>query len=283
MTAATPSNAPADFSRILRDRELFAQEQGDSFTNRLNAWFDSLLLQSGVPLAPPMVPLLSLFAAVTLGGTVFVVTENPLGAAVAILAGMVAPIAVLMAMRARRQRIITEQLPPMLDELARAAKTGRSIEQCLEMVAADTPDPLGSELRAVVGRLKLGADLPMALADLGPRTGVVSLNVLVTALCVHHQLGGDLVSVLERLAHTVRSRLLFLGRLRAATIAGRATAVLMVVLPVAIFTFFILRDPDYLTKLMAARWGRSATMFAIGLQIVGSVWILRILKRSQQY
>jgi tight adherence protein B len=113
------------------------------------------------------------------------------------------------------------------------------------------------------------------------RTGLSSLNVLVMALTVHQEAGGDLVSVLERLARTIRDRLMFLGRLRVATTASRATAILMIMLPPGILAFFIFRDPDYMTNLLSSTWGQRTMILAVVLQIVGSTWVMRILKNSQ--
>jgi tight adherence protein B len=170
----------------------------------------------------------------------------------------------------------------MVDELARAARTGRSLEHCFAMVADDTPAPLGDELRTSSRKMQMGANISEAVRDLPTRTGVVSLSVFATALSVHHQTGGDLIHVLERLASTIRDRLTFLGRLKTATTASRATALLMIILPPAILAFFMFRDPTYFDSLMSSSWGRNVTLFAIFLQIVGSIWIVRILRNSQR-
>jgi len=170
----------------------------------------------------------------------------------------------------------------MLEELARAAKTGRSVEQSLEMVSADTPAPLGDELKLAAGRLKMGVQLKDALRDLPHRTGLMTLSLLCTTLTVQQQTGGDLVTVLERLSRTVRDRVAFLGRLRAATAASRATAILMIVLPPAVLAFFIIRKPTYMQELFSSAWGRNATILAVVLEVVGALWIMRILKTSQQ-
>ena len=130
-------------------------------------------------------------------------------------------------------------------------------------------------------RLDMGLPLREAVRDLPHRTGVNTFSLLNTTLIVQQQTGGDLVMVLERLSRTVRDRLLFLGRLRAATAASRATAMLMILLPPAVLAFFSFREPDYLQHLLSSSWGRNATLLALGLEVVGAVWVLRILKDSQ--
>lgn len=271
-----------EFAAILRDQQEFAVPGRDTLGNRLNGWFDRLMIQSGADLSPAMLLALCLCSAVACGGLAFVVQENLLTTAIGALLGAAAPLVAAVIIRSRRQSEMLKQLPAMLDELARAARTGRSLEKCLALVADDTPQPLGGELRRCTRRLDLGMSINDALGELPLRTGLPATNVLVSALAVHRETGGDLVKVLERLAQTLRTRIQFQGRLKAATAASRATALLMLVVPPAVLAFFIFRDPDYLTNLMRSAWGFRVTLTAAVLQIIGSLWVLRILKHSGQ-
>jgi tight adherence protein B len=213
---------------------------------------------------------------------VFVLHENPITTAIAAFMGFVAPVIIAVLMRSRRQTVMMNQMPPMIDELSRAAKTGRSLEACLQVVANDTPAPLGSELRRCTDRVTFGLPLSQALEELPIRTGLVSTSVLATALSVHRETGGDLVNVLHRLSATIRDRIQFQGRLAAATAASRAVALMMITLPPAILAFFIFRDPDYLQNLMDSTWASRLTVLAIILQIIGSLWVMRVLASSKQ-
>ena len=285
--AATTSSwqqpTPAsDFSGILKERETFGSGRGDDTADQINSWFDELMLQSGLGLSPSMLLATCLCSGLALGGLIFVIQENLLTTALGTMVGFILPVVIVTVVRTRRQDKISSQIPPMLEELARAAKTGRSVEQSLAMVSADTPDPLGAELKLATGRVEMGIPLKDALRDLPHRTGLMTLSLLCMTLTVQQQTGGDVVTVLERLSRTVRDRLLFQGRLRASTAASRATAILMLVLPPAVLTFFVVRKPTYLTELLSSSWGRNSTILAICLEIVGAIWIMRILKSSQQ-
>ncbi|RLS39957.1 MAG: pilus assembly protein TadB, partial [Planctomycetota bacterium] len=136
-----------EFGGILREQETYAESNSDGLGNRINSWFDLLMIQSGIELSPSMVLALSLCSGVAVGGLTFVLQENPITAAIGAFFGFLAPIIVAVIMRSRRQSVMMNQMPPMVDELARAAKTGRSLESCLQVVATDTPAPLGDELR----------------------------------------------------------------------------------------------------------------------------------------
>lgn len=275
-----PIESRPEFAGILKENVSFSTGRNEDSADRLNGWFDELMLQSGLGISPVVLLMLSVLATIALGGTAFVLQENMLSTAFAAAVGFVLPVCIVMTVRSRRQSQILKQLPSMIGELARAARTGRSLEQCLSLVANDTADPLGGEMQLCSRRLAMGLSPESALKDLPTRTGIQTLNVLVTALVVHHRTGGDLVRVLDRLAHTIRDRLSFLARLRAQTAASRATAILMITIPALVLGFFIFRDPNYLTRLMQSNWGKYAMVLAIVLQIVGSIFVLRILRNT---
>ncbi len=282
LPVSRPIASNPGYAGILKQQELFAGADDDATSNRINSSFDRLMLQSGVGLTPMTVLMLCCLSGLIVGGLILVMQENPMTASFGLVLGAILPLAWVMIARVRRQREMTRQLPGMIEELARAAKTGRSIEQCWAMVAHDTPRPLGSEMQICSRRMQMGQDVASAIHDLPYRTGLVSLNILTTAMSVHQRSGGDLVSVLERLARTIRDRLLYLGRLRAVTIGSRWTAILMLILPPLIVFFFMLRDPTYLTQLLSTFGGRMITITAIGLQLVGSLWVLAVLRNSQR-
>ena len=271
-----------EFAGILKDDSRYAIGEPHTASDRLNGWFDQLVIQSGWNAAPSMLLSLCIVSGTLVGGLTFVFQENVLIAAAGGLLGAVLPVLGLLIAKSRRQAEMIKQMPEMIEKLVRAARSGHSLENCFQLAAEETPNPLGTELKLCSRKMQLGIDLNAALRELPQQTGLVSLNLFVMALAVHHQSGGDLVGVLERLSSTIRDRLLFLGRLKAATAASRATAVLMIALPPAILGFFVAREPDYLTDLWASTWGRGMTVTAVVLQIIGSCWVLHILKTTRR-
>ncbi|WP_459558219.1 type II secretion system F family protein [Lacunimicrobium album] len=283
------TNSPAisitpkpEFAGILKQQERFATSDRKDTSNQINSWFDLVMVQSGIDYAPSFVIFLSMFSALIFGGAAFVIQEDFLTTALSAMVGAILPLGVILSIRARRQTVMLNQMPNMVDELARAAKTGRSLDQCIHLVAHDTPSPLGDELKDCSRKMRMGLHVGDALSNLTERTGLSSMKIFTMAISVHQTTGGDLVSVLERLSRTLRDRLQFLGRLRAATAASRATAILMIAIPPLILVFFIYRDPNYFSTLMNSSWGRGATFMGIALEIIGALWVLRILQTSKR-
>ena len=272
-----------EFRGILKRDVRFASGQDNSTSEAVNGWFDRLMLQSGIQTEPSVWLMLCLLTAVALGGLTFVAIEDFLLTAFATVFGMLAPILLAAVLRSRRQKQIMEQLPAMAEEMARAARSGRNVESSFMLVAADTPAPLGIELKLVARRTEMGIALGSAVQDLPERTGVAAVTMLTSAIGVHQETGGDLVQVLERLATAVRDRLHFFNRLRAATIASRLGAIMMLIIPPLVMGFFLFRNPLHLQELMASFWGRLSLWTGITLQVVGAFFVFRILRKSARF
>ncbi len=132
-----PIDSLPDFAGILRDQETFGsgKDEPTDFSDSINSAFDRLMIQSGMQIAPSLLLFLSFFAALVVGGLAFIAQENPLTASMMAGFGGVGPILAAIIIRSNRQRKMQQQLPSMIDELARAAKTGRSIQKCWEIFA----------------------------------------------------------------------------------------------------------------------------------------------------
>lgn len=278
----SPLNHP-EFAGLLREHQPFAQGSAAGAAESLNRWFDLLMLQSGIRCAPSVWLALSLVSSLTVGGMVFVLSEQAGAATAAAVVGLLLPVALAMLLRSRRRSRVLEQLPGMVEELARAARSGRNLESAFELVAGDTPAPLGEELRLSARRAEMGIDLASAVRDLPLRTGVSTLTIFSSAVAVHQDTGGDLITVLERLGGSIRDRLHFASRLKAATIASRMGATMMIVIPIGVMSFYVFRDPDYLTRLTTSFWGRLSLGLGLGLQVLGCSLVYRILKQSARF
>jgi tight adherence protein B len=272
-----------EFSGVLREDYAYARGDGQGTGDAVNGSFDRLMRQSGIQTAPPVWLSLCLLSGVALGGLAWLVTERVSVSSFMAIAGLLLPIVTAMILRSRRQRAIMNQLPGMAEELARSARAGRNLEQSFRLVAADTASPLGDELRWSARRMDMGLDIASAVRDLSDRTGVSTLTVFSSAVSVHQETGGDLISVLERLATAVRDRLHFVSRQRAATIAARLGTAMMVVIPVLVVSFYVFRDANYLNTLLNSFWGRLSLWMGIVLQIAGGLLVLRILRRSARF
>jgi tight adherence protein B len=272
-----------EFAGLLKETESFARGSGTGASEAVNGWFDRLMRQSGIRTTPGVWLGLCAVMGLAFAGSLQVTLERPLVSAVAGLAGLSFPILLAMVLRSRRQASILKQLPPASEELARLARSGRNLQQSFVLVAADTPAPLGDELRLSARRMEMGLEPAEATRDLVDRTGVAALTMLSSAIAVNQETGGDLIVVLERLATSVRDRLHFSSRQRAATIASRLGAFMMVLVSAGVVVFYTVRDPNYLDSLFSSYWGRLSFWAGVVLQVVGGLLVYRILGRTAKF
>ena len=151
------------------------------------------------------------------------------------------------------------------------------------LVAGDTQAPLGTELKLSVRRMEMGLDVASSVRDLADRTGVSTLTIFSSALALHQDTGGDLIMVLERLATAVRDRLHFVARQRAATVASRWGAAIMIFIPFVVMIIYSVWYPDYLAQLTDSYAGRMSLWLGTTGLLVGSFLVYRILARSARF
>lgn len=161
------------------------------------------------------------------------------------------PLIVLNRARARRLGQIAEQLPLALDVVVRSLRAGHPTPVSLALVAREMGDPIGTEFGMVSDELTYGLDIDTAMRNLAERAGLEDLRLLAAAMSVQSTTGGNLVEVLANLSHVIRERLQMRRKIRAVSAEGRASAVLLSLLPFILFGLLQLIAPSFYT----AVWG----------------------------
>ncbi|MGD0224961.1 MAG: type II secretion system F family protein [Terriglobia bacterium] len=234
--------------------------------------------QAGMQVRPGRIVL---FGAV-IGLVTFEVVETKYGIFfLAMASGVTAaflPLIYVAIKRARRLAALEKQLPEVIDLLARSVRAGHSFASGLEIISTELPDPAAAEFRITFDEQRLGLPLRDALIGLSERIPLVDIRLLVIALLVQKETGGNLAEVLDKLAHVIRERFRIAGEVRIRTAQGRLTAAVLIALP--LFTMLVLRviAPDYITTLFVDRIGQVLLIIAGVMQILGSVVIWKIVQ-----
>jgi tight adherence protein B len=174
-----------------------------------------------------------------------------------ILGGLVACVAMtlpLLYLRFQRHRVERKFGAQLLDTvglLASSVRSGHSLLQALEHVTTEAPEPTRSAIALVVREVGLGASQEDALERLGDRLPTDDLELIVSALNVHHQIGGSLAKVLDSISDTIRERVRIEGDIRGLTAQQRYSAYILSLLPVAAAVALLLFSPDYVAPLFA--------------------------------
>jgi tight adherence protein B len=207
----------------------------------------------------------------------FVFLHGFLPAAVALAAGATVPYSVLKFKRGRRLAAFNAALAPAIDLMARALRAGHSINSLMELVAEQSPEPLGGEFGQVFQQQKFGLRFRDALLALGERVPSRDLHFLITAILVQRETGGDLTEIFDQISRVIRERLRIEGEVRTHTAQGRLTGWILGLLPVVLLVLINIVSPGYSSLLFHDPTGQKLLYAGGILIIVGGLVIRQIV------
>ena len=185
--------------------------------------------------------------------------------------------ALLVVLTTRRTRAFSEQLPDTLQILAGSLRAGYGLVQAVDAVSHEAPSPTQEEFRRVVLEHRLGRDLTDALQAMSDRIDTEDLRWVVQAVDIHREIGGDLASILDTVAGTVRERAQILRQVRALTAEGRLSAYILLALPFVLAGIMRIVNPDYFLSLTRGS-GLVMSLFGLGLLGVGALWFRKLCR-----
>ena len=238
----------------------------------------NLIAQSGTRVSASAVVIVSILLAVTCAVTSWVLVPFVGAPVVAAVLGACLPLAVLRGRRTRRLKRFEEQFPEALDLLSRAIRAGHAFTTAMGMVASEAPEPIGPEFRKTFDEQNFGLPLKDALHGLSVRVPLLDVRFFVTAVLIQRETGGNLSEILENLATVVRERFKVLRQVRVHTAHGRFTGYVLIALPVALAMALMFINPEHMSLLFTERMGHVMLTIAIVLQVIGIIWIKRVVK-----
>jgi len=197
------------------------------------------------------------------------------------IAAIVASTLPILWLRWRRRKIrqrFSDQLLDTIALLASSVQAGHSLLQALEHVTSQAPEPTRSAIGLVVREIGLGASQEDALERLADRLPSEDLELIVSAVNVHHQIGGSLAKVLDAIGSTIRERTRVAGDIRGLTAQQRYSAYVLSLLPVAAAGALMIFSPDYVEVLFAPGPLRIALIGAGTMVLVGFLIMNRMAK-----
>jgi tight adherence protein B len=198
--------------------------------------------------------------------------------------GALAPIYYLMFKRGQRLNRFTEQFPDALDMISRSLKAGHSFTAAMQLVASEMADPVAALFRTAYDEQALGVSTREAVAHMTDRVESTDLRFFVIAINIHREIGGNLGEILERLAKTIRERLVIRRQVRVYTAQARMSGYILAAVPVAMAFFFYNMSEGYMQELWTTdiTWkgvkvGVLAIAFAVVAQVTGFLVIRKIV------
>ena len=181
--------------------------------------------------------------------------------------------------RARTKRLwkFEEQFPEGIDLIARALRAGHTFQTGLSMVADEIEAPVGTEFRLLFDRQNFGMPLTDALRAFAERVPILDAKFFATAVLTQRDAGGNLAEVLDNLSSVIRERFKIRRQVRVISAHGRITGWVLAGLPPALTIVFMIVSSKHMQTLYNDPLGRQMIVVAIGLQIMGTLIIRKIV------
>lgn len=223
-------------------------------------------------------------AAAYVAGFIFPGFQNVIALIVFFLLGLYAPRFYLKYRQGKRLKAFATQLPDTITLLANSLRAGSSFLQGIELVTREARPPISEEFERVVREMQLGMALHPALNNLVRRVASEDLELMVTAIQIQSQVGGNLATVLDSIAFTIRERIRIQGEIQTLTAMQRYSGYVITLLPIGLAGLLFLISPSYMTRMLADppnMFGLplGIIFFAVGLisMGIGYVFIRRIV------
>ena len=179
--------------------------------------------------------------------------------------------------RTRRLYAFESELPEAIDLLGRAIRAGHPLSSGMKMVADETGEPISGEFRRTFEENRFGVPFEDAIQEMSDRVDIVDVRILVTAILIQREVGGNLAEVLDNLASVIRARFTIRRQLRVYTAQGRMSGYVLAALPIVVGTLIYLLNPEYGKLMFVHPLGRVLLGVAVVMQVIGFLWIRKII------
>jgi tight adherence protein B len=180
--------------------------------------------------------------------------------------------------RAQRFAKFEENLPETLDLMVSALRAGHSLVSALDLAANEAPDPIGKEFRICFDEQNYGLELKTAMSNLAERVPLQDLKIVITAILIQKESGGNLAEVFDKAAYVIRERFRLKRQVRVHTAQGRLTGWILSFLPIVLGIGLYFLNPESMSLLWTRAIGVKLLYLSGTMTIVGALIIRKIVR-----
>ncbi len=184
--------------------------------------------------------------------------------------------------KAGRLKAFNGQLADTITLIANALRAGSSFLQAVEMVVRETLPPISTEFGRVIREVNLGLPFDQALENMLRRVRSDDLELMVTAISIQHQVGGNLAEILDSIAFTIRERVRIKGEIRTLTAQQRMSGYVVGFLPIGLTAVLFVIAPNFMAPMFRkppAVLGLPAGLIILGIAAFSMLMGFTIIRR----
>ena len=217
--------------------------------------------------------ILQVLAALGFGAAAYFLLDKAivLGILAAVL-GWFAPRWYMSYRQGARLRAFNDQLGDTLNLMVNGLRSGYSVLQAMEAVSREMAPPIATEFSRVVQEVQIGVPIDQAMTNMLRRIRSDDLDLVVTAINVQREVGGNLAEILDVISFTIRERVRIKGEIRTLTAQGRYSGYVISLLPICLALLLFGINRQYISRLFTSGWCGWA-MVVCGLLMIATGYI----------
>jgi tight adherence protein B len=275
----TPQQAGSPLDRLRRGLQ---RSVGSRFerTDRAGQLADRLA-RADLKLRPAEWILVSLGATAAVAVLALLRFGSPIAALIGAVVGYVGAQAVLPIRASRRAKAFDAQLSPAMLAISGAMKAGYTFAQAVDLAAKNSPNPIGAELARLTREVQLGIPMNDAFVRMVKRNESEDLRLMLVAVQIQSQVGGNLAQIIDTIEFTVRERVRIRGEIKTLTSQARASGYVLLALPFALGGILMVIAPTYFSPMVhklpgQIMLGMAAFMMACGYGIIRKITAIKV-------
>lgn len=208
---------------------------------------------------------------------VYLMTQNFIMVFLTYILGVVTPPYLVRVAQKKKLKKFNLQIGDTLGIISNALRAGFSFLQTMDMVGKEMPAPIGKEFARTFREISLGTTTEEALQNLAKRVDSDDLDLLVTAVLIQRQVGGNLAEILDSISQTIRERIRIQGEIKTLTAQGRISGVIIGLIPPGLIVLILVINPGYMMPLFQSPVGLIMLGGCIVNEIIGMLLIRKII------
>ena len=220
---------------------------------------------------------LSIAAVVVVPILLWFVFANPIVPIIGGIAAYFAPRIIVKRMNKKRIDLFEKQLPDALLMVSGSMRAGASLAVGMESMTKESKPPLSQEFSLLLAEQRLGVDFDVALVNMEKRIPVPDFVLLVAAMRITREVGGNFAEILESLSHTLRRKHEMEGKIKALTAQGRMQGLVMAALPLFLMGILTFREPEAMAPLYHTLMGWATLVVVFVMIFIGYMGIRKIV------
>lgn len=223
--------------------------------------------------SPKNIVMLYFILPLVFGIAAYIFLQSTIFVIFGVLLGLAIPNLILKMRYKRRIQKFNEQLVDAINMLSSCLKGGLSLLQGLEVLVEEMPAPMSQEMGLVIKENKMGIPLEESLIRLNKRMNIEELGLVINALLVSRETGGELTKVFSRLTITIRDNRKLKESVKTLTLQGRMQGTIMSFLPILFVAWVVSVNKHHFDIMLNSDLGRMLLIAAVILQISGMILI----------